>query len=206
MIISMSDLICVTNRHLCRGDFLKRIEDIASARPAAILLREKDLTESAYQKLAGSVMQICRTYGTLCILHTFVNAAKELHAPALHLPLSVLGTLSSEEKAGFPMLGASCHSAADARMAQQLGCTYLTAGHIFDTDCKKGLPGRGTGFLEEICSCVSVPVYAIGGIRPDNIAKVRTCRAAGACIMSGPMRCTDVQKYLSAFDIAEKPL
>ena len=30
----------------------------------------------------------------------------------------------------------------EAKEAQDLGCTYITAGHIFLTDCKKGLPGR----------------------------------------------------------------
>jgi thiamine monophosphate synthase len=65
-----------------------------------------------------------------------VNAARELQAECLHLPLSVLNTLSKEEREKFSVLGASCHSVEDAIQAEQLGCTYLTAGHIFDTDCK----------------------------------------------------------------------
>ena len=80
--------------------------------------------------------------------------------------------------------------------AQDLGCTYITAGHIFLTDCKKGLPGRGLPFLEEICKTVRIPVYAIGGISSQNIESVRKTGAAGACIMSGFMRCKTVEEIM----------
>lgn len=199
MIICMSDILCITNRSLCREAFLARIEKIAKAKPAGIILREKDLPEETYESLAKEVMEICRTYGTSCILHTFVGAAVKLEAKALHLPLPVLRTLSENEKKRFSVLGASCHSPAEAKEAERLGCTYLTAGHVFDTDCKKGLPGRGIDFLKEVCESVSIPVFAIGGISHENIQSVREAGAKGACVMSGVMVCEDPEAYLAAF-------
>lgn len=194
-----SGLICVTNRALCQEDFLTRIECLAKAHPAAILLREKDLAETDYVKLAADVLCICKKHGTLCILHNYANAAHMLHHTALHLPLPVLRTLPDAVRAHLQTLGASCHSTEDAREAQSLGCTYITAGHIFDTDCKRGLPGRGLDFLHEVCTSVSIPVYAIGGICPENISSIRETGAAGACIMSSAMACADVDAYLSSF-------
>lgn len=196
MIICMSDILCITNRKLCGEDFLARIEKIAAVHPAGIILREKDLSEEEYMKLAEDVIKICKKYNTLCILHTFAGVAKKLNCRSLHLPLYILRTLSDEEKSGFTVLGASCHSAEDAIEAEKLGCTYITAGHVFDTDCKKGLPGRGTEFLKRVCESVTIPVYAIGGINFDNIAEVRKCGTAGACVMSGAMMCDDLEKYL----------
>ena len=196
----MSDILCVTHRLLCREDFLLRIERIARARPRGILLREKDLCEEEYKALAETVMEICGGNGTPCILHTYARAARELGCFALHLPLPVLRTLSDAEKACFSTLGASCHSAEDAVEAQQRGCSYITAGHIFATDCKKGLPGRGLDFLKEVCAAVRIPVYAIGGIAPGNIGDVRRAGAAGACVMSGAMTCGDVRQYLASFE------
>ena len=80
--------------------------------------------------------------------------------------------------------------------AEALGCTYVTAGHIFDTDSKKGTPGRGLDFLEKVCDAVDIPVYAIGGIGPDNIRSVLEAGAAGACVMSGLMTCDDAGAYM----------
>ena len=45
--------IAVTNRLLCQGDFLTRVEQLAKGEKyQTILLREKDLTEPEYEKLA----------------------------------------------------------------------------------------------------------------------------------------------------------
>ena len=197
-------LICVTNRKLVRGDFLERLEEIAWQRPAGILLREKDLAPEEYRKLARDVQSICEKAGVPCILHSFTGVAEELEADALHLPLPLLRKLPGEDRGRFRQLGASCHSVADAREAQSLGCTYITAGHIFDTDCKRGLPGRGLDFLREVCGAVTIPVYAIGGIEPKRMAEIFAAGAAGACVMSGPMVCGDVGTYFADFAGAGK--
>ena len=192
----MSDLICITNRKLCSNNFSDQIEMIASAHPKAIVLREKDLSEKEYEQLARQVMQICQKHGTQCILHSFSNVATALGATAVHMPLPFLQKMTPQEKSHFQIIGASCHSLEEAKEAQDLGCTYITAGHIFLTDCKKGLPGRGLPFLEEICKTVRIPVYAIGGISSQNIESVRKTGAAGACIMSGFMRCKTVEEIM----------
>jgi thiamine-phosphate pyrophosphorylase len=96
--------------------------------------------------------------------------------------------MSETQKARFRVIGASCHSVEEALEAQQLGCTYITAGHVFATDCKKGLPPRGLDFLRAVCAAVDIPVYAIGGINSENLQDVMKCGAAGGCIMSGLMR------------------
>lgn len=192
----MSDLICITNRKLCSNNFSDQIEMIASAHPKAIVLREKDLSEKEYEQLARQVMQICQKHGTQCILHSFSNVAIALGAEAVHMPLPLLQKMTPQEKSHFQIIGASCHSLEEAKEAQNLGCTYITAGHIFLTDCKKGLPGRGLPFLEEICKTVRIPVYAIGGISSQNMESVRKTGAAGACIMSGFMRCKTVEEIM----------
>lgn len=192
----MFKIICVTNRSICQGDFLERIDAIGKQepesngrlRPDVLILREKDLSEGEYEKLAGSVLAVCEKNQLPCILHGFPKVARKLHYPAIHLPLPLLRKLTKKERTFFTELGASCHSVEEAREAESLGCTYITAGHIFETDCKKGLPGRGLEFLENVCRSVSIPTYAIGGIGQANIKAVRQAGAAGACIMSGFMK------------------
>lgn len=199
MIIYMSDILCVTKRSLCKEDFLVRIEKIAKTEAAGIILREKDLSKEEYQALAEKVLAICQRQKMQCILHTYTNVARKLACNAIHLPMPILRTLPEKERDAFQILGASCHSLEEAVEAEKLGCTYITAGHIYETDCKKGLPGRGIGFLKKICETVSVPVYAIGGIGAENIQKIKNAGAAGGCIMSGMMQCEDVEKYLKCF-------
>lgn len=195
----MSDIICVTNRALCKEDFLERIEKIAREHPKGIILREKDLSEQTeiYAELAKEVFAICNQYHTPCILHSFVEVAKELNCSAIHLPFPTLQRLSEKDRRYFTVFGASCHSVEEAKEAQRLGCTYIIVGHIFETDCKKGIAGRGLSFLQEVCKAVSIPVYAIGGISAKNINEVRKAGAAGACIMSGFMTCEEPSRLIN---------
>ena len=198
MIICMYDILCVTNRSLCKEDFLQRVEKIAACRPKGIILREKDLTKEEYKKLAEQVCKLCERYEVPCMLHSFADVAIELGAENIHLPLHMLRGMDEKKKERFKEIGASCHSAEEAQEAEKLGCTYITAGHVFATDCKKGLPPRGLTFLQAVCQSVSIPVYAIGGIGSENIDSVRKTGAKGACIMSGLMKCEDVEQFLKA--------
>ena len=196
----MSDILCVTNRKLCREAFLARIGQIAACHPAGIILREKDLSPAAYKELAAQVMTICAHHNVRCILHSFADIAIQLQADAIHLPLPLLRSMTEEEKSHFSILGASCHSVEDAREAQALGCTYITAGHVFETDCKKGLPGRGLRFLQDVCEAVSIPVYGIGGIDSRNRSQVRAAGAGGACLMSSLMVCENVPELWKSME------
>ena len=181
--------ICVTNRTLCRDDFLTRIDHISKKGVAdAILLREKDLTEREYLELAEKVLSICKSHNRRCILHTYYKAAKELGCKEIHLPLPLLQKMREEgEKQWFTTVGTSVHSLKQANLAMHLQADYMTAGHIFETDCKKGLPGRGLSFLSKIVCKSEVPVYGIGGISADNAGQIMETGAAGVCIMSGFM-------------------
>lgn len=199
MIICMFDIICVTNRKLCCGDFFERIENIAKAKPKAVILREKDLNEDEYLDLAKQVTGICRKYSVPCILHNFPGAAAGMNAKRLHLPLDLLRQMSECQKSVFKELGTSCHSTEDALEAEKLGCTYITAGHVFVTECKKDIQPRGIAFLSDICKAVKIPVFAIGGIKPENASSVLAAGAAGICVMSGFMECRDASEFTAGF-------
>jgi thiamine-phosphate pyrophosphorylase len=196
----MSDIVCVTSRSLCGGDFSEQLRKIAKAAPKYVILREKDLSEEKYRELAQKAISIFTGTKTRLILHYYYRTAIEMGWKSVHLPLHILRELTADEKSRFEHIGASCHSVEDAQEAESLGADYITAGHVFATDCKKGLPPRGIEFLRSVCGSVSIPVYAIGGISPDNIDLVRQCGAAGACVMSGFMKCSDPVYFIKEFE------
>lgn len=197
MIISMSNIICITNRNLCKEDFLKRIDTIAKSKPKAVILREKDLRQEDYFLLAGKIMTICNKYNVPFVMHSFYEAAVRLNCPYIHMPLHVLEAMPTGLKKRFRAIGASCHSVEDALKAKELGCTYITAGHIFETDCKKGLPGRGLKFLEDVVNAVDIPVYAIGGIDKSNFDDIKKAGAKGACLMSSLMTSDNPEELIN---------
>ena len=184
----MYKILCVTDAASCREDLLVRLGRVCAGRPDGVLLRAKDLAPDAYQALYAQAAAVGARYGVPVIAHSHALAA----APGVHLPLPL-----AREGRPAGRFGVSVHAPEEAREAAALGAAWLVAGHIYATDCKRGLPGRGLAYLRAVCAAADVPVYAIGGITPENIADVAAAGAAGACIMSALMTCEDPAGYIA---------
>ena len=135
------NVIAVSNRNLCDRPFMAQLERVCQCHPKALILREKDLTEKEYEALAEKVMELCSQYQVPCILHTYVDVAKKLSHPMIHLPLLVLEKYSNKLQ-DFQVVGCSVHSVEDALKAQKLGELILQQG-IFTAltvkrDCHPG--------------------------------------------------------------------
>ena len=198
MIISMCNsyehTIVITNRHLVQGDFLEQLEKVTKLHPHALILREKDLTDDAYESLAKKVFDLCKREDITCFLHTKIEIARKIGCKNIHLSIPVLKGLSETEKKAltedFCEISISCHSMEDVEIAMAGGATQIILGTIFETECKKGVLGKGVEFVREICQKCPLPVYAIGGMNLQRLPLVIDAGAAGCCMMSGFMQTT----------------
>lgn len=191
--MSEMPLIAVTDSASCPrplAEQIERLTKLTELRPQAVILRAKALDKAAYRTLALQAQQSCEAAGIPLILHSDWQLAHDLGISMLHLPLALLRQISEYERAYFTWLSTSVHSVGEAQEAQALGATVLIAGHIYTTQCKAGLAPRGLSFLQAVCSAISLPVYAIGGIGFDAAqhAELQANGARGACVMSAYMR------------------
>ncbi|MEG0027006.1 MAG: thiamine phosphate synthase [Raoultibacter sp.] len=185
MIMCSYRRIAFTARNLCARSLPEQIERLAG-KIDAVVVREKDLTESEYEALAQTVLMVCQPLSIECVLHTFAGAARRLGCDTLHVPLPLLQKRG--RPSGFMRVGTGVHSLEEVARAQNLGADYLVASHIFATGCKEGQPARGLAFLSEVVEASTVPVYALGGIVESNEARVIAAGAQGSCRMSDYMR------------------
>lgn len=187
MSMCRENVIAVTNRKLVQGSFLGQMEKIFAAGIPKLILREKDLTPEEYVSLAKEVMELEAAYHAEVILHFFVEEAISLGAKSIHLPLG-RALEYRESLKHFGTVGISTHSLEQVRQAEELGADYVTFGHVFATDCKKGKAPKGLEALHEVCEATQLPVYGLGGINPENCEQVLKAGAAGYCMMSGVMQ------------------
>ena len=191
---SYEHTIVITNRHLVQGDFLEQLEKVTKLHPHALILREKDRTDDAYESLAKKVFDLCKREDITCFLHTKIEIARKIGCQNIHLSIPVLKGLSETEKKAltedFCEISISCHSMEDVEIAMAGGATQIILGTIFETECKKGVLGKGVEFVREICQKCPLPVYAIGGMNLQRLPLVIDAGAAGCCMMSGFMQTT----------------
>lgn len=188
-IIAISDSSCV------EGDFLTHLSMLVKSGVDAVVLREKDWSEEEYYDVAKELLKICKKHNTTCILHHFDRQALRLNHRYFHAPLSLLRA-DSRLRRHFHILGTSVHSKEELLEAMSYGVNYAFAGHIFESSCKQGLAGRGLEFLSDLLDFSTVPLYAIGGIRLENIVSFKGMSVAGVCMREALMGQKDFKKYL----------
>lgn len=180
------ELIAITNRKLCQGDFLKQIEKLSKSGVSGIVLREKDLDDAQYEDLLRKCLSVLKDSPVPLYVNQKVDVAKKLSHPFVQVSYSDF-LKNPEKMKDFKRVLVSVHAAEEAKNAQKLGADGVIAGHIFVTDCKKGLPPRGIPFLQSVLDQVSIPVYAIGGITKETLPKLLGMAIQGACVMSASM-------------------
>ena len=157
-------------------------------------MQQKDLTDDAYESLAKKVFDLCKREDITFFLHTKIEIARKIGCQNIHLSIPVLKGLSETEKKAltedFCEISISCHSMEDVEIAMAGGATQIILGTIFETECKKGVLGKGVEFVREICQKCPLPVYAIGGMNLQRLPLVIDAGAAGCCMMSGFMQTT----------------
>ena len=204
MIENKIKLNIITNRKLCENENLERqIEKIFSAYKrkiiledfeiVALTLREKDLYKNEYLNLVKKIYPICKKYRIDLILHQNynLNLDKKYKIEGIHLSYDNFKSLNKNIREElikkYKRIGVSIHSLDEAKEIESLGATYVVAGHIFKTDCKKGLEPRGLNFIKELSSVLTIPIFAIGGINKENSNLVLNSGAFGVCMMSSLM-------------------
>lgn len=197
----------VTNRHLItQGTIYDVIQKCALRGVNGIFLREKDLSYDELKEMACGLKKITDKFNIPLIVNGNILVAKEIGAYGFHTGFEnfksivlkenlkpyqnkkvFINILDYNKTSDFAM-GVSVHSVEEAVEAEKLGADYLIAGHVFETNCKPGLRGRGIEFIQEICEKVKIPVIAIGGINSENSKEVLSAGAFGAAVMSSAMQ------------------
>ena len=160
------EIIAITDSRICKGDVLERIELLAQSGAKAIILREKQLEASAYRALAERALAICARAGVACILHSFIEVARELGVSALHCQSAQIPHLPRLRRE-FATLGVSVHSVEEYKAAREW-VDYVIVGHIFASSCKVGVEARGVELLESIIALESTFCVGVGFLRKSG--------------------------------------
>ncbi|WIF94027.1 thiamine phosphate synthase [Caminicella sporogenes] len=187
-------LYLITNRKLIKqGNLYSIVESAVIGGIDRVILREKDLSYEKLLLTASILKPILSKYNVPLIINTNLEVAKSLNADGFHIGFQNIKNKKIEFKG---ILGISVHNLEEAIAAENLGADYLLAGHIYKTDCKKGLKPKGIKLIKDIKANVNIPVIALGGINEKNAPEVISAGADGIAVMSYIM--SSKFPYLSA--------
>ncbi len=169
----------------------------------AFQIREKHLHDDGLRELANSIVTELKPYNTSVFINTRQDIAAELHL-SLQLPENKIQEIAAIRSIrNNMMIAASTHSLKSAIIAQDNGADFILFGPVFATESKKqfGLP-QGLSALAKVCKAVTLPVFAIGGVTPENAAQCMDNGAHGVACIGALMKSTGIHDTVDKFKLA----
>ena len=183
-------LYAITDRKLCASRTLyDTIHDLLDVGVSAIQLREKDLSDAEYIKLAEPFCTLCHAYSAELFINSRIEIAMEVGAGGLHLPGDSASVRKVIERTNHRfIIGSSVHTLAEAKQRESEGADFITYSPIYPTLSKPGYgPVVGVDGLRNVTEGVNIPVFALGGITPERVSECLDAGAYGVAVMSGVM-------------------
>ncbi len=188
------DLYLVTDRNQTGGrDLLWVLERALEGGVRAVQLREKDLGGRELFVLAEKTKRLCERYQANLFVNDRVDVALGVDAEGVHLGGDSMPVRAARELLGAEkLIGVSTHSINEAREAEQEKADFIFFGPVYFTPSKAayGEP-QGLGRLKEVVEKISLPVYAIGGVKAGNIAEVKETGVRGIALISAVLSASD---------------
>lgn len=159
----------------------------------ALQLREKDLSGAELFALAAELRRITREYGARLIINDRLDIALAVEADGVHLGKDGLPVAEARRLLGPQrLIGYSAHAVDEAVRAEADGADFVTFGPVYYTPSKAayGEP-VGPEALRAAAATLAIPVFALGGIKRDNIAAVMAAGAGGIALISAIMAVPD---------------
>lgn len=134
---------------------------------------------------ARTLKGVCEKFGVPFVINDNVDIAIASGAHGVHIGQEDMEAKTVRRLIGKDMiLGVSVRSVEEAIRAERDGADYLGAGAVFHTDSKSDASYISREVLKDICSAVSIPVVAIGGINKENIKELSQSGISGAAVIS----------------------
>ncbi|HEX6049445.1 MAG TPA: thiamine phosphate synthase [Gemmatimonadaceae bacterium] len=187
-----------------RPDFVPRARRVmhAGADRVAVHLRVQRLRGRALYDLACQLVEVQNATGAWLVVNDRADVALAAGARGVQLTSRSMSVEDGRRAAPSLPIGASVHSPEDAERAVEAGAQWIVAGHVLETEPHPAEQGQGVAFIERLATVHAVPVIAIGGIRPEHVAALKTAGAYGVAAIRGVWNASDagaaVIDYLSA--------
>jgi thiamine-phosphate diphosphorylase len=176
-------LLAVTTDPLCRAaDFGVRAAAIAATGPAVgLVIRAPESSAAQQSAFAERAATLCGPPEASLVVHARPDLARAVHAQGVLQRRNDLSPADARRVLGRGWIGASVHSADEARTAVEDGADFVVAGNVWDTASHPARPGKGIDWLRAICAQCGAghPVFAIGGVTVSRAAEARDAGAWG---------------------------
>lgn len=193
-------LYLITNRKLCHPKPLEEvIHKALDAGIRFVQLREKDLNSLDLYILANKIKNLTDKYRAYLLINDRVDIALSIEAEGVHLTETSLPTKKVRRLLGNnKIIGKSIHLPISLTQKGFTDIDFVTLSPVFKgKEYKTEIIGMDR--LKKAVSTIPVPVYALGGVTPDYVKKLRNAKVYGIAVSRGILEASDIKKSVEEY-------
>ena len=175
--ISLPDIYAITNAYEYSGNFLNKVEQQLNNGLGLIQIREKAISKNAFIELTKEIIQMAGNFDAKVMINSDIDLAYKLNADGVHLNSSLLHRLSEIPK--DLIVSASCHSARDIEKAMTMDVSFVVLSPVQKTQSHPNTTPIGWDSFSKITQNYSIPIYALGGMKQNDIENAFNAGAIG---------------------------
>jgi 8-oxo-dGTP diphosphatase len=160
------------------GQWFERIGRAIERGEPMLQLRLPLWPRELVRELAAGLLPIARRHGTQLLLNGDIDGAQALGI-GVHLRATQLLALSNRRLPLHQLVGASCHDAAQLAQASYIAADFATLSPVGATPSHPQTPPLGWSRFQSLAEAASLPVYALGGVAPAQIAQAHQSGGQG---------------------------
>ena len=151
----------------------------------AVHLRCSRATGRQFYDIAVELVKAQNRTGCWLVVNDRIDVARAVGARGIQLASHSLQVAEALEVAPGIPVGTSVHSRDEAIEAEKAGASWCVAGTIFETPSHAGRPPARLDFVKSVVEAVVIPIIAIGGVKPENVADLIDAGAYGVATIRG---------------------
>lgn len=199
-------LYVIADTAIISGDLIDAVTKVIEGGASVVQYRDKSDEHTRRLREATALRQLCQQHGVTFITNDDVELARQSGADGVHLGKDDDAIEFAQRQLGKQtIIGVSCYNDLKrGREAIAAGAGYIAFGSFYPSTVKPDAVRASETLLTEAKKEFTVPVVAIGGITPENGARLVAAGADALAVISGIFGTADIrgatETYVALFN------
>jgi 8-oxo-dGTP diphosphatase len=162
---------------------LARLESALCSGLKLVQVREKRFDQARLERFAREVVSRCHQHGAIVLINGDAALVEAIGADGVHLTGNRL--METTSRPDLPWCAASCHDRQEIEQAESLRLDFIVLGPVRATASHPDARPLGWQRFHTIAADVSIPIYALGGMRSADLGDAWRHGAHGVAMLRG---------------------
>jgi 8-oxo-dGTP diphosphatase len=182
--LSLPSVYAITNaKKYGEAEFMLRLKAALEKGVRLIQVREHEMAPEQLESFARRVVELAHDHDARVLINGDEALARHCGADGVHLPGEQL--MRMKQRPGTRIWAASCHDAAELAQAARLSADFVVLSPVLPTPTHPDATGMGWEKFAALVKNYPVPVYALGGMKPELLDTAMKHGAHGVSLLSG---------------------